>query len=376
MPWTLNGASIQTATVRLPRFGVWSATVAVAGPLVLAEGALVTLVVGDLTLVGTVASGGTYAEQATYQIVGGAGRWSSTVPQHTHRNSDGVTVAEVAADLCAAARERSVVVEPGAERPLGYAWPRRAGLASDALADLAGDAWWVAPDGATHIGQRPAKTAQPADVRLLSYEAALRRATVAVTDDALAQLAPGVSLILPGLPAPLLLGGVTIRVEADSIEVDLVGERPVSELLSAILTARRAASTPQLYEVTEEAQGLTSARPAGPSAAVLPDEVYIAHAPGVPGLTTQLQAGAGVLVVFLDGSTGAPRIVGYLPGVLPVKVALDATDEIRLGGATAKKLVTADEVNTALGAIGTRLNALDHAGPLLAVSGTSKVKAE
>lgn len=370
MAFKLNDAPIQHATVRVPAYGAWTATVAVAGPLVLAEGARATLIVGDLTLIGTVSAGGTYAEQATYQIVGGNAKWSALVLAFTHRSDLGVTVAEAAAALCSAAGELGVVLEAGAERPLGYAWLRRGGLASDALAELVGSSWWVAVDGVTHLGPRPSTSIQPANVNVLAYEVALRRATVALTDDALAQLQPGVAVTLPGLPAPLQIGGVTIRVEAEAVTVDLLGERPVSELLSALLAARRGAATPQLYQVTDDAQGRTSARPAGPSSPVLPDEVWIDHAPGVPGMTAQLAPGAMVLVAFLDGSPGAPRVVGYLPGALPLALALDAVNGVQigkgasgitLGGAAAVKAARSDLTDQNLAALWSAINSLRSA---------------
>lgn len=334
MTFDLAGASISSAVIRVPRFGLWSARVACAGPLTLAVGARATLTVGDLSLVGTVVDGGTYAEQAVYSLVGGAGRWGSTVPAKAHRSDGGITVAEVAADLATDVGEIGVVLEAGAERPLGYAWERRAGVASDALQQLVGAAWWAAPDGTTHLGPRPARAISPATLRNTRYDPAIRLATASLDDDAVAQLLPGAQVTATGLPDVLDVGALTIRVEAEAIEVDLLGERPPSELLGAAfdaLGARFRAAAPQLHQVTEDAQGRSSCAPAGPFAASLAALPWLDRAFGVPGVSADLQPGALVLVALLDGSPGAPRVVGYLPGTLPVNVTLDATTSISLG---------------------------------------------
>jgi hypothetical protein len=382
MSFTLAGASISSAVVRVPRFGLWTARVACAGPLTLTVGARATLIVGDLSLVGTVVDGGTFAEQSVYSLVGGAGRWGATVPAKAHRSDGGVTVAEVARDLATDAGEIGVVLEPGAERPLGYAWERRAGVASDMLRQLVGDAWWAAPDGTTHLGPRPARAVTPSTLRITSYDPAVRFATASLDDDAVAQLLPGAQVTATGLPDVLDVGALTIRVEAEAIEVDLLGERPPNELLAAFfdaLAARARLGAPQLHQVTEDAQGRSSCRPAGPSAASLPEPAWIDRAFGVPGVTADLAPGALVLVSLLDGSPGAPRVVGYLPGASPLTLGFSATTRIHadapsieLGGTA--PVASAINVNLSLGVLAAAINSLGGAVPTSYSTGFSKLK--
>lgn len=376
MTFTLSGAPITSAVVRLPRYGIWTATVVVAGALELAAGASAVLTVGDLTLSGTAKPGGTFAGQAEYTITGGAGRWGARVSARQHRSDAGVTAAQVVADLVLDAGERGAVLEPGADRPLGYAWARAAGIASDALAQVAGVAWWVAPDGITHVGTRPAATLATT-LGGLAYEPRFRRATVAIADDAVAQFAPGATLVHSSLPAPLEIGSVVLRISADAVEVDLYGERPASELLAVALealAARARAGAPLLYQVTDDAQGRTSARAAGASSASMPDVAFVDRVFGLPGARATLQPGALVLVSLLDGSPGAPRVVGYLPGALPDVVGLDAESSIELGASgAAVSLAKMTEVNVALQLVWAGCGG---SGPAPQISGTSKVRGE
>lgn len=377
MSFTLAGAPIVSALVRLPRYGVWTATVIAAGSLSLAIGARVETVVGDLVLVGTVTAGGTFAEQAEYTITGGAARWGASLAARSHRSDAGVTVDQVARDLVRDAGELGLVLEANVDRSLGYAWERAAGLASDELAQLVGVAWWVAADGATHLGPRPASAISPASLRGLAFEPRLQRATVALADDAVAQFMPSAVLSHPSLPAPLEIGAALIRVAADAVEIDLLGERPPSELLALLLDAlaqRARLSASMLYQVTDEASGRTSARAAGPRSAALPDVAYIDRAFGVPGARATLQPGALVLVSYLDGSPGSPRVVGYLPGSLPSVVGLDAEDAIEFGAAgAAVSLAKKAETNIALQLV---WQGCGGSGPAPQIGGTVKVKGE
>ena len=331
MSFTLQGSPLQSAIVRIQRFGVPSADVSTVDVLDLAVGTRVTLAVGDLSLTMSVASGGTFAGRSSYTLLGGAGKWSVPVPRKGHRSDQGITVTEVARDLATDADEIGVVIEPGAERPLGYAWERRAGVASDALDQLVGDAWWIASDGMTHVGARSSRAISPPTLTVQHYDPATRRATVALEDDACAQLLPGAVLTASGLPAPLDVGGCVLRVEGGTLEVDLTGERPPSELLAAVvrlLLGREKGAAPQLYQVDSDGQGRTTAHAAGPSAASLPDQLGIDRCYGVPGVTADLAPGALVAVVCLDGSPGSPRVALYLPGTDPVTVKITASTSL------------------------------------------------
>lgn len=373
---TLAGAAVSRATLRIPRWGAWSADVTLADSPALTVGQRVDLVIGDLALRGTLRPGGDFGGTSTWTVIGGAGRWDTAVLARGDRDDGLVMLSQAARDLALAAQEDGIIVS--ADRPLGYAWTRPAGLASDALRALAGEAWWVAPDGVTHIGPRPSSQVAPSTLTVQRFDRSTLRASCLLADDALAQLLPGATATAPGLPAPLTVGSLVAHVEDGSITVDLFGERDAAQLLAAIVDAltqwrRFLAAYP--CTVTEVAGQRASVEPRDARADGLELGRYLDPVQGVPGLTVQLQPGAGVLVGFLGGDPASPAIVGHLPGTLPAAVGLDAA-AITLGGAAAKKLVQIDELNAILSVISARLVAIDHGAALAPVTGTAKVKAE
>ena len=89
-----------------------------------------------------------------------------------------------------------------------------------------------------------------------------------------------------------------------------------------------------------------------------PDAPALAHMPGIPGASFTLAHGAGVAVVYLAGDPGSPVVAGYLPGVAPAALSIDASSvagyaspwappnappsgKITLGGAAPLPLVVA-----------------------------------
>ena len=93
----INGLPCVRARVQIPAWGAWWADVDPVGAQVLSGG--VTLVVGGVTLKGTVISGGASEGRSGYRIVGGAGGWGRTVPARGYADDAGVTLATVVRDV-------------------------------------------------------------------------------------------------------------------------------------------------------------------------------------------------------------------------------------------------------------------------------------
>lgn len=218
--YTVNGTPVQAITVKLPRRGIWTARCKLTGPNVLAARAAVTIQLGDLTLVGVVRLGGVFVSSAEYVIVGGSDGWARLVAPRAHRNDAGVKLSRVALDLAKDAGERLVVL-PGADRVLGYAWPQFAGAASENL-DALGSPWWVAPNGLTYVGARPAAEL-PKVVKwtLASFDPAQRLAVVAPGNDMLAAFQPGVDLAANGMD--IVAGSVVIMVNDRKASIEIWG---------------------------------------------------------------------------------------------------------------------------------------------------------
>lgn len=219
MTFALAGAPAQSITLTVPGSRIWRARVKVAGPKTLAIGAAVKLTVGGLELAGAVHDGGTFAAQSEYIVVGGAGRWGREVKRRPYRSDGGVKLSTVLADLAMDAGERVKMDAP--DRSLGYAFLRATGPASQAL-ELIAPSWWMAGDGVTHVGTRPATTL-PGRIkyRVQDYEPAHRRGLLGVADEDIGAFLPGVAIEVPEV-GTVRIGTLTVRVSPKSVAVEVL----------------------------------------------------------------------------------------------------------------------------------------------------------
>ena len=74
---TLAGHDTTWARIEIPAFGIWYADVELSEPEDLTGS--VELVMADLTMNGTILSGGPANDKARYRVVGGAGGWGQVI---------------------------------------------------------------------------------------------------------------------------------------------------------------------------------------------------------------------------------------------------------------------------------------------------------
>jgi hypothetical protein len=218
--YALNGSPIQSVVLKLPQWGVWTARVKLASDNVLAHGAAAVIVLGDLTLAGTVRAGGVFSSSAEYIILGGKDGWAGPVAKRSYRTDTGVKLSQVATDLGIDAGER-VALLPGTDRSVGYAYARAAGTGAEAL-DALGTPWHVGSDGITYLGERiglPLPKAAKWSVE--SYDPARRMAVIGIANDALAAWQPGTKVKGNGID--LLIGSVVVRITDRRIALEVWG---------------------------------------------------------------------------------------------------------------------------------------------------------
>lgn len=339
-------AAISRADLHVPRWGVPMAPLTfVDTGLPLVVGSRCVLALGDLAMVGTLRPGGDFGGTATYTWVGGGGGWDTQVPARSYSDPDGVKLNAVAKDLAVAVAEVEIngAIFPPivTDRSLGPTWARPAGLARDALDALSphattapnlGGQWWVGVDGVTRIGPREATSCKPSTLSILGeFDVAALHGTVALEDDAIAQLMPGATVTIDGLPAPLTVGSCVVHATDGALTVELFGERSAAELLAdlvAALTAYTRWHARYPFQVSSVVAGGVNVDPLNALAAALPGLPALPQWFGVPGVTATLVEGAPVAVEFLGGSPGGAVIAGYGPGVNPSALGLAASGNI------------------------------------------------
>lgn len=368
MTLTLNGLRVATAKVRIPEVGAWIADLSVD----LEDGealptAAATLVVPGGSFAGTVdpASSGTFGKEASVRLIGHKGGWWRALAALQHHNDAGVKLSQVISTVAAAVGE---VVSVSADRVVGPDYVRPAGVASSVLQ---GEVWWTDPTGATFVGPRPA-LALPGGVQVLECD--LNRNIATVFADA--PILPGMTLVdekLPGGSAKVVSVELDFAPDKARARCYLAAAGPSLATALRALTADPRAPFARLYQYRVVSSGakrhdLQAVR----KIAGVPDSVAIAAWPGVPGVDAELTPGAGVLVGFIDGEPGRPYVAAFEgpegEGYRPVKLAFDATQEIRLGGILAKLVAHAEKVDANLTALQVKFDAHTH---VVATTGTA-----
>lgn len=325
---TLEGHVATHVRVQLPAWGVWYADVSLAGEHTLTGS--VTLVVADLTLVGSVVSGGPSRGRSTYRIAGGAGGWGTVIPSRGYANDAGVKVFTILRDAAARAGE---TLDLGSlpTTSVGAAFTRAKGPAGRVLQELVPERWYVGEDGITRVGQRSGAAAL--DVQATRTSIDLARGRVVLAADEIATILPGV-----------IVDGITI--------VDVLHELTPKGLRStvwgatAVQTSRRLGALRRLvlqllpdyrfhgtyaYRVVTQESERLNLQPVRVSTG-LPDLRRVRVMPGVAGARADVALGSTVLVTFVDADPARPVVIGFEDaegaGFSPSRLDLVGEDDI------------------------------------------------
>lgn len=318
MSGTLNGNAIARGLVQIGSWGLPWADVELATELELADGEIVSLVVGEVPMSMAVVSGGAYQGKSAYRLVGGRGRWGRTVDAKSYGNDNGMAVSKVLADLAAA------VGETVADLPtttLGPHYARANVPAYLTLGLVVGQSWYVDLAGVTRFGARPVTT----------YAGTAARTRV----DPLAQV---VELAVEGSAAGLL-PGVTVDGygPATDVEFELGPDRMTARIWAGpALTSRRLAAYSKII-----APHIARMRYLGPTefrvvtqvgdrlnlqvvrkSTGFGDLAAVHMRPGIAGWKGDVLPGSLVLVWFVDGDPSRPVVVAHdapgSPGWMPL----------------------------------------------------------
>jgi hypothetical protein len=195
------------ASVGIPYYGTWCAdvTLAISGTI---PSAASVLVLGDLSLMGTVVRAASFAGSRSARIAGGFGGWPREVSAQAYRGSN-VRASTVLRDAAALVGER-VQVDAN-DTNLGR-FTREAGPASRVLRQVAGPLWWTAPDGVTHVGPR-ASTPITSAFDVIGWSGKTGKFTIAT--EVLADWQPGRTFTAPTVSGAQTISHVSIEMAND-----------------------------------------------------------------------------------------------------------------------------------------------------------------
>lgn len=321
---SLNGNNVTDARLSIPAWGASYHDVSIDGQISL-TGA-VTLVVADLTIKGTVLSGGPGIGRSYFRIVAGAGGWGKSIPAKTYQNDAGVKLANVLNDAAAAVGETIDQTTLDTTKRVGPFYVRPEGPACTVLNLMSSSAWYVGEDGVTRIGQRGASTLSGTATRVTQQDQA--RGTLTLASDSIAGILPGVTV--DGLTA-----------------VDVEHEIGVTAGLRSKLwgsnftgTSRRLAALKALFDqlvpdfvyrglyeyrvVTQNGNRLNLQCVRVSTG--MPDIANAFMRPGIAGGNMQPALGSRVLVGFVNADPTCPVVLAFEdpdgPGFLPISLSL------------------------------------------------------
>jgi hypothetical protein len=322
---TLNGLRATRARVMLNAWGCWHADASLDGEHAI-DGA-VTLKVADLTLKGTILSGGPAKGRSDYRIIAGAGRWGQSIPSDSYASDSGVKLTKVIGD---AARLVGETFESSSTDRVGPAWTRPEGPASRVLELTRPGAWYVGEDGVTRLGARAAGTLPTKTTRIAPLDQA--RGTLAVASETIATILPGV--VVDGLTAV----DVEHTISADDGLRSMLwfsqgsGSRELAAFRKLLeqLDPARAFRGFHEYRITSRSSELLNLQPVLRSTS-MPELRRVPVWPGVPGCSQTPPLGSHVAVGFLDGHPSRPFVAAFEDGAASSGLEL-ITDGIGTGG--------------------------------------------
>jgi len=322
------------ARAELRGWGAWYADVSLDGEHELAG--TVELKVADLTLQGTVLSGGPMAGRSRFWLVGGKGGWGKTIPAKEYASDAGVKKLTVLRDAAAACGEDLDESTVSSSDRVGPAFTRPEGPASWALEELAPGAWYVGEDGRTRLGRRPAVALATPATRIEPVDRA--RATVTLAAESIATILPGI--IVDGLEA------VDVRHEISAeggLRSKIWGKQGagLSRYLAAFQTMleqldpdRRFRGVTEYRVVSQEDDYRVNLQPIRVSSG-MPDLFRVSTRPGLSGGKSMLHLSSHVLVGFADSDPARPYIAAFEApdgeGFMPISTSIDAETLLELG---------------------------------------------
>lgn len=333
---TLAGHRATYARAAIGAWGCWYADASLDGDVELAGP--VDVVIADLTLRGTVLSGGPTEPKggrSHFRIVGGAGGWGRTIAAKPYANDAEVKLTSVVNDAAKACGESiDPATVPLTER-LGPAFVRVEAAASRVLELVRPRNWFVGEDGMTRLGRRPAVPYTEVATRVMSDPAAR---TVVLAATAIAKLVPGA--VVDGIEAvdvehelspdgglrttiwgPAHAGGSTRRLEA------------LWRIFEHLYPGRKYSGVYE-YRVVTPAGKRVNLQAVRVSMG-LPDLERVPVRAGVAGSDVTLIPGSRVLLSFIDQSPTRPFVFAFEDaegaGFLPLVQHIDAQVAVRLG---------------------------------------------
>jgi len=308
---TVNGAVVMSASITLPYYGAWVADVVLAASTTIANP--VSIVVGDLTLTGTVRRQASSTGSRSARIVGGYGGWRNTIPAKGYASPVGVSLSTVLIDAAADAGEK-INIPASSNRVLGNNWGREKDKAERVLHLLVGRSWWVDPSGVTQI---TARSSSPIVTPFMVTSWSGAKGKFDIAAEALASWQPGRTFTAATVSGTQTISSVTITADNDGkLRLSVLSTSGNTDRLrDDIRSMIRAEIATLTYSGTWEYKitaslglGLSTKVDATPTAGNMPALTAVPLAAGV-GVVSAPIAGTACRIRFVNSDPSRPEVV-------------------------------------------------------------------
>jgi hypothetical protein len=315
----------------LPDWGAWFVDASIDGEHAITGAANVKL--ADLTLTGSVLSGGPDKGRSHFRIVAGRGGWAKEIQARSYADDGGVRLATVLVDAAAECGESLDVASVPSVR-IGPAFVRPRGPASRVLEMLAPANWHIDELGTTKLGKR-ATGALPIGVTIGIHDKA--RGAIELASDSVKSILPGV--VVEGMRAVDVLheatpeGALRTRVWGAGTSATSRSLAAWRKLFEALDPSRKFRGVYEYRVVLQNGKRL-DLQPVRVSAG-MPSLLRVPVWPGVSGCDSDVILGSRVLVNFIDSDPSRPYVCALEEtggeGFKPLALRIDAATTIRLG---------------------------------------------
>jgi hypothetical protein len=304
---TLNGERVISGTITFPYYGPWVADVILATATDIVPA--VTLIVGDLTLSGTVVRQASFTSSRSARIVGGGGGWRKTLPARGYSHEAGVKLSSVLGD---AARESGERIMVASDRTIGKHYARDIGKAERVLAFELGGQWWVDPQGVTQIVARSAAPiVTPFNVIAWSGGKGLFE----IASEYLTSWQPGRTFTSPTVPTVQTIASVTIEVDnAGKLRLHVLNTDGGIDRLRTNLRALTRSERPSIIGVWEYTviAGTSETVDISPDDTRMPSLSNVPMMPGLMGEVVTPTPGSKCRITFVNSDPTRPECIGII----------------------------------------------------------------
>ncbi len=315
---TLNGVRVVSGSITIPFFGAWVADVVLSDARQI--DAKASLVIGDLTLTGTIIRQASFAASRSARIVGGAAGWRKTLPSRGYSHQAGVQLSTVAGDAASECGE-TIAIANGVS--LGTHYARDEAKAERVLElELAGK-WWIDPQGVTQT--------KPRDTSLIVTPFTVvawsgGKGQFEIASESIAPWQPGRTFTAPTVEGVQTISSVTYDVDNDGkLRLHVLSTSgDVERLRSSIRDLIRQETSLLLYSMVWEytiAKGDARTVDVSPSDSRMPPLTNVPMMPGLMGEVVTPTAGSMCRIRFVNGDPTRPECVGIIGKPVKIEIA-------------------------------------------------------